>query len=132
MKRFTALLLVFILTFCLFGCSQEENNPGPAVQNDVTSEPAKEVTQSNEEVASLESEETVAETETVATDADVYGELLLTVSKLTFSVVEETEDIYCGSLPRDVIIWESSDESKPKQQQYLEYLKTYCFVLFRI
>ena len=111
MKRFIALLLAFVLAFGLFGCSQEENNPGPAVQNDVTSEPAKEADQTTEGMPSSEPEETTEETETVATEAEITGELLLTVSKLTFSVVEESEDIYCGTLPRDVINWESGDES---------------------
>lgn len=111
MKRFIALLLVFLLAFGLFGCSQQEDKTGPAVQNDVTTEPSKEETESNEPAVTSEPEETATEAETVATEAEISGELLLTVSKLTFSVVEESEDIYCGSLPRDVVNWESSDES---------------------
>jgi len=111
MKRFTALLLAFLLVFGLFGCSQNEDKTGPAVQNDAVTEPIQEDTPSDGELVSSEPEETAEETETVATDTDIAGELLLTVSKLTFSVVEESEDIYCGSLPRDVISWESSDES---------------------
>lgn len=37
------------------------------------------------------------------------GYLFLTVSKLVFSVVGEQEDIYTGSLPREEVVWESSD-----------------------
>ena len=111
MKRIAALLFVCILTFCLFGCSQGESAPGPEIQNDAVTEQASEETQSSEAPAASETQETTEETETVATEAEITGELLLTVSKLTFSVVEESEDIYCGTLPRDVITWESSDES---------------------
>ena len=42
MKRFTALLLAFLLTFGLFGCSQGENKPGPAVENDAVTQQADE------------------------------------------------------------------------------------------
>lgn len=38
------------------------------------------------------------------------GELFFTVSKITLTLVGETEDIYAGSIPREEITWESDDE----------------------
>ena len=39
----------------------------------------------------------------------IRGSLFLTVSQITFSVISESEDIYAGSVPRDLVSWESRD-----------------------
>ena len=111
MKRLIALLLALLLTFGLFGCSQDEKKTGPAVENDVVTKQPKEENQAEMEQASSETVETAQSQETASSETEISGELLLTVSKLVFSVVDESEDVYCGSLPRDVILWESADEN---------------------
>ena len=45
------------------------------------------------------------------TAAPMQGFLYLTVSKLNFSLVGETENIYCGSIPADAVTWTSADEA---------------------
>lgn len=39
------------------------------------------------------------------------GYLYLTVSRIDFSLQGESEDIYCGTIPRETVAWESADES---------------------
>lgn len=39
------------------------------------------------------------------------GNLFLTVSSITFSIVGESEDIYLGMIPREYVNWESDDPS---------------------
>lgn len=41
----------------------------------------------------------------------VEGSLFLKVSSITFSVVGESEDIYLGLIPRELVTWESEDPS---------------------
>ena len=50
---------------------------------------------------------TAAPAETPAPD----GALFLTVSSLTFSLVGESEDVYCGTLPAEAVTWTSDDET---------------------
>ena len=106
MKRYISLLLVFIFIFSLFGCSNPGNNPGPAIQNDTEKANSTVENGTQPQDATLSSEPEVTTEPPIAT-----GDLLITISKLTFSIVGESEDIYCGSLPRDVILWESADET---------------------
>ena len=52
-----------------------------------------------------------AETAEPADQSEISGELFLTVSEITFSVIGESEDIYAGTVPLSEITWESQDES---------------------
>lgn len=55
---------------------------------------------------------TAAETEPAPTE-DLYADksLFLKVSSITFSIVGESEDIYLGMVPRELVTWESADPS---------------------
>lgn len=44
-----------------------------------------------------------------ATESTLDGELFLTVSAIDFSVVGESEDIYLGMIPRELVTWTSED-----------------------
>ncbi len=61
-----------------------------------------------------EGETTTAETQTAAeeTEPPVLDEnLFLKVSSITFSLVGESEDIYLGLVPRELVAWKSDDPS---------------------
>lgn len=109
MKRYIALLLAVFMILGVTGCSGDKNAPGPAIENDAVVQ----TEEQNPENASTEVDQQISETqpEETAAPVEISGELYLTASELTFSVVGETEDIYCGTLPRDVVSWESADES---------------------
>lgn len=109
MKRYIGLLLALVLSMGLFGCSNEETTPGPAVENDTATQQTEQETVPQSQAETQV--QTEALTEEATTEPEITGELYLTASKLTFSLVGESEDIYCGSLPRDVLLWESADES---------------------
>lgn len=112
MKKFISLLLIFVMMLSFFGCSQDMDAPGPAVENDVPADETNLTEQTQSTQAQMETQDDSEPlSQQTETQTEITGELYLTVSKLTFSVVGESEDVYCGSLPRDVIIWESSDES---------------------
>lgn len=112
MKRFTALAVAFLMLVSMCGCSEKENASGSptTAQTEIQMQtvPASEQTEIQTEAQSVttEAEETTQE----STEAEAAaGELFLTVSQMTFSVVGEQEDIYCGSLPREAVTWESVD-----------------------
>lgn len=107
MKKTLAWLLAAVMVFGSFGCAKSEDVPATAgtidkidavesvapetVKNQIASEPA-------------------AETEAVATETAVEGSMLLNASSMTFTLVGESDDLYCGSIPRELITWESADE----------------------
>ncbi len=94
MKRFLAWLLLAATVLSLLGCSK---GAGPA-----------ENTVQQSETAAAQS--SAAEPQTEATEATVLeGSLFLKVSSVTFSVVGETDDIYLGLIPRELVTWESDD-----------------------
>lgn len=98
MKRFVALLLVGATILGLCGCG---------AASDVT-----QTTQAQSETAAVEkeppaSQEAVPETEALPLE----GSLFLKVSSITFSLVGETEDIYLGVIPRELVTWQSEDPS---------------------
>jgi len=96
MKRFFAWLLIAATMLSLCGCGSEEK----------TAEPVK--TETPAPVASgSENQGTSLETEPAVLDGNLY----LTVSSITFSVVGEQEDIYLGLIPREQVTWESEDPS---------------------
>lgn len=102
MKRLRTGVLALLLALELWGCaspSLPETAPTSVTETSQDRETA--VTASAPE----ETEATKATEETKAT-----GELFLNVSRITFSVVGESEDIYAGSVPRENVTWESVDE----------------------
>ena len=94
MKKRISVILVFCMLLGLAACGGEE--PETAM-----------------ETLAAQTETEIPETISVpeTTEAPVEGELFLTVSQITFSIVGESEDIYVGTVPRDRITWESGDES---------------------
>lgn len=100
MKRILCFCLAWMLVFGMFaGCSgqtagetpSETAAPAPDPVAEAVTEPAAEP----------------------ALPAIEYAEglLMLTVSEISFSLVGENEDIYCGTVPRESITWETEDES---------------------
>ena len=95
MKRFLAWLLLAAMLLSLCGCSSAE---APV-------ETAK--TPGEAETPAAETQAAAAETE-----ADILEEsLYLKVSSITFSLVGDSEDIYLGLVPRELVTWESDDPS---------------------
>ena len=90
MKKSLTLCMAALLVFGMFGCAADSTP-----------------------------EETTAATEVVETTVPATtekyvpaeGELFLSVSEITFSLVGESEDIYLGTAPREAITWGSEDES---------------------
>lgn len=104
MKKFLVWLLLAATIFSLFGCAAKSAQPQP--------------TQAAADT--LAAEETIAPTETpVETEPAVpettvpviQDNLFLKVSSITFSLVGESEDIYLGLAPRELVTWESEDPS---------------------
>ena len=100
MKKILALLLVAATVLSLVGCAAGNAQPEAtqaAPETAATEAPVAETTQP-------ETEPAVAETEPA-----VEGSLFLTVSGINFSVVGESEDIYLGVIPRELVSWESEN-----------------------
>lgn len=105
MKRFLSMILLLAMLLSLVACggsSEPETVPAPTTEATVPTEAAVETTVPVETEAP-----TTAPTEPPLFD----GFLFLSVSKITFSVVGESENIYLGSVPAELITWESSDPS---------------------
>ena len=97
MKKLICLMLV--LQICLLAGCAAENAPE-------TTAPAETAAAS---VAPTEAEG-ITDTEIASTDPQTQeGILFLAASRLDFSVVGESEDIYLGTLPREDVIFESMD-----------------------
>lgn len=98
MKKLLALLLCLVT---LTGCgtaSAPETTAAPTVTE--TPAPTTEATETTEATAALTTEPSLPE-----------GTLFLTVSRMNFSVVGESEDIYWGTLPREEVTFTSDDPS---------------------
>lgn len=95
MKRIVAWLLLAATMLSLWGCGAQ-STPAEAAP-----------TEAPVETTVPEPEPVAAETEPEA----LAGSLFLTVSSITFSVVGESEDIYLGVIPRELVSWESEDPS---------------------
>ncbi len=96
MKRIVAWLLLAAAIVGLCGCAGE--SPVPETTAPVVTEAA--------------AEPVIAETELAETEPAVLeGSLYLKVSAIDFSLVGESEDIYLGTVPRELITWESEDPS---------------------
>lgn len=96
MKQFLAWLLLTTTILSLCGCAAVPTLP--------------ETTGAPIETAAEESNEpqtTILETETPALESSLF----LKVSSITFSLVGESDDIYLGLVPRELVTWESEDPS---------------------
>lgn len=100
MKRGLALLLALLIILGLCACAGEQ----PGVE---TTTPTQAPTETAGETPTEPEPETQPETEAPAVD----GELYLNVSGITFSLVGESENIYCGTVPGELVTWRSDDES---------------------
>lgn len=101
MKVYIIYLLVTALAFgCIVSHTQEE-------------QPATEAVEIMETVAETTAEAPPETTVPPTTETEIVyeGDLYLTISSIMFSLPGETEDIYCGTIPREEITWTSGDES---------------------
>ena len=96
MKRFLAWLLLIATMVGLCGCTTA---PTPPETTEAPMETAAQV------LPVAETQVTIAETEAPVSEASLY----LKVSSITFSLVGESEDIYLGLVPRELVTWESED-----------------------
>lgn len=90
------LLIWLLLAAALLGLCGCTSAPPPA-----------EPTEAAAKTAALETTTVTEETEPPVLE----GSLFLKVSSITFSLVGESEDIYLGLIPRELVIWESEDPS---------------------
>ena len=94
MKRFLAWLLLAAALAGLCGCAAQVSPPETA-----------EIETSEAVTTAPETQSTTQETEPPALESSLF----LKVSAITFSLVGESEDIYLGLVPRELVIWESDD-----------------------
>ena len=106
MKKNIAFLLVLLLAVFTFACAGRKDNIAATGETDTRDTSA--VSDEAEEIR--EETETVSDTES-ASEPAAQGKLLLNAASMTFTVVGESDDLYCGSIPRDLITWESADET---------------------
>lgn len=98
MKRIGNGLLALLLALGLLGCGGKPSaSPTETVFSTETQAPV----EIRQEVPPV----TETETET----EPLTGELYFTVSKITFPLVGDSEDIYIGTAPRERVTWESGD-----------------------
>ncbi len=97
MKRIVACLLMAATLLTLCSCGTQ--NAPAETSASTTMVPA--------EPTAPETEVVLEETE----PAVLPGSLFLTVGSITFSLVGESEDIYLGVIPRELVTWESEDPS---------------------
>ncbi len=93
MRRILALLLLLSMVLSLAGCGTEF---APAATEGTAAEAVTE-------------EVTEAPTETEPPKPATEGNLYLKVSGITFSLVGESEDVYLGIVPRELVTWESEN-----------------------
>ena len=94
MKRLIAWLLLTATVLSLCGCAAE-------------SAPTAETEKVQVKADTAETQAVKQETEA----AVLEGSLFLKVSSITFSLVGESDDIYLGVIPRELVTWESEDPS---------------------
>lgn len=109
LKIFLIISLTILVIACLGSCADTRTEspsiePSPQVEStpQVEGTPQVIVTPESEAPAIL-----TPETPQVLLEGEIY----LTVSEITLSVVGESENIYVGNLPCEVINWGSNDES---------------------
>ncbi len=97
MKKLLAWLLLVTLVMSMCGCDGTAVPPETVLTQ----------TEAAPEVPGSETAPAPEETEPVVLE----GSLFLKVSSVTFSLVGETDDIYLGVIPRELVTWESDDPS---------------------
>lgn len=95
MRRALSGLLLAALLLSLFGCA------APAAGTEPQAPSAEKAPEASTEAA------TEAQTQMPVLEGNLY----ITVSAITFSLVGEQEDIYLGLIPREDVTWESEDPS---------------------
>ena len=95
MKKILAWLLLMATMLSMCGCAQEAQPKGTELPAETTVPEATSETQP------------VLETEAAVSEENLF----LKVSAITFSLVGESEDIYMGFVPRELVTWESEDPS---------------------
>lgn len=103
MKKIGAGLLALVLLLGLLGCNGEQELPPTEPISDTDSLLLQETMQ---ELPT----ETESEPETEPETEPLTGQLYFTVSKITFPLVGDCEDVYIGTAPRERVAWESADE----------------------
>ena len=101
-KILSGILLVAMLLGLFTACSKETEA--------VPSEPSNKADETVKTTAPTGSEPAGSAQETDPTAPEDYP-LYLKVSAITFSLVGESEDIYLGLAPRELVTWESNDPS---------------------
>lgn len=109
MNKHITNLIAILLLVCLYGCSLNPTQPtepsAPPQETDVpqvTPPPSSTLIPEGTPAQSTENEEP-----SIHEEGDIY----LTVSEINFSIVGESENIYVGTIPAEIITWESSDKS---------------------
>lgn len=98
MKKLLTWLLLTAMMLGMGGCA------GESASTETTAIPSETAAA---EVSAPETQATVPETEPAVLEEAMY----LKVSSITFSLVGESDDIYLGLVPRELITWESEDPS---------------------
>ena len=106
-KILSGILLVAMLLSLFTACSKETEAP-PADDSTKVTETSKATEPAGSGPAANEAAGSAQETDPAAPeDYPLY----LRVSAITFSLVGESEDIYLGLAPRELVTWESDDPS---------------------
>lgn len=100
MKRFISLTLACVLMMSMAACGAAF----PAQAEDTEEITVNKTAAAETTVAETTAAETMSETEPTAED-----NLFLKVSSIHFSLVGESDDIYLGLAPREMVTWESED-----------------------
>ena len=95
MKKLLAWLLLMATMLSMCGCAPAAQPEGTELPDETTVPEAASETQP------------VPETEAAVSEENLF----LKVSAITFSLVGESEDIYMGFVPRELVTWESEDPS---------------------
>ena len=110
MRRLLSLFLAAFLLLSLCSCSAKPAEESTSAATEADSSALSESVPVSEAPAATET--AVAETTVpVETEPSLTGELMLSVSKIDFSLVGDSEDIFIGTADREQVIWESADES---------------------
>lgn len=97
MKKTLALLALAMAVLCLWGCSAAPVEPEATAVATTQSLPT--------EVPATQPQAVAPETEPPVLEESLF----LKVSSITFSLVGESEDIYLGLIPRELVTWESEN-----------------------
>lgn len=103
MKKVLSLILALLMVLSMTACGGKSEK--------MVSADADVLETAVMEVPANEEQETAPVTEPATEPQVIDAHLFLKVSSITFSVVGESEDIYLGLVPRELVTWESDDPS---------------------